>query len=111
VTLHALEHKVEGGQHDGAPVYAPPVFSRRAGADRVRVWSGRSVVLDGTAHHSPDRGQATWLEQRPMRQHGSMQPGTQALSLAALLEHKGGKHPASSCALAYKLLATKGINW
>jgi len=45
-----------------------------------------------------------------MRQHGSMQSGKQALSFAVLLAQKGGKHPVSSCALAWKLLATKGIN-
>jgi hypothetical protein len=86
----------EGGQHDGTPVYAPSVSSRRAGADRVRVWSGRSGVPDGTAHHAPDHGQAAGLEQRTMRQHGSRQPGKPARSLATLWEQKGGKHPTSS---------------
>ena len=88
VTLHTLEQKDEGSLHDGAPVYASPVSARRAGADRVRVWSGRSVVPNGTAHQSPDRWQAAWREKRTMRQHGSIQSGKQALSFAVLLAQK-----------------------
>ena len=48
-----------GGQPDGASIYAPPVSSRRAGADRVRGWSGCFVVPDGPGHPAPHRGQAT----------------------------------------------------
>ena len=48
--------EVEGDQPDGAPVYASPVSARRAGADRVRGWSGCFVVPDGTEHPAPHRG-------------------------------------------------------
>jgi hypothetical protein len=71
----------------GWPLCGP----RRQGPPRTRPWAGSAA---GVA---------------PMRQHGSMQPGKQARSLAALWEQKGGKHPTSSHARARKLLAPEGI--
>ena len=59
VTPHALDKRVKE-INTMVPLYIFLLFLPRwAGADRVREWSGRSVVPAGTAHHHP-RAEREW---------------------------------------------------